>query len=36
MFKIFDVHHGGGDSGGVELRGRPQPPLQDTKHARHV
>lgn len=36
MLKIFDVHHGGGDGGGAELCGRPQPPLQDAEHARHV
>lgn len=36
MCQVFDVHHGRGNGGGVELRGRPQPALQDTKHTRHV
>lgn len=36
VFQVFDVHHGTGHRGGVELCGRPQPTLQDTEHTCHV
>lgn len=33
--QVPDVHYGSGHCGGVELRHRVEPSLQDSQHTRH-